>query len=387
MTITKSKIQLSAYLAFVAAIFALGFFLDGFWLNRIATFLVYGMAAVAVSMSWGYGGVLNLGQGLFFGYGAYMLAMSLTLAKLDGGRVPEFMILNAAPGASEKLCCITPGSFLWMPFEHLSIGIAAGVAAPVILALVIGYPMFSRRTTGDYVAIITLAAALLVQLVIINNQPLTNGFNGLAELAPLGIAGHQFDPYGLDTYLLVCAVLGVVLLGGRWLMSSRAGLIFRAIQDNESRTRFFGYNVSLFKLFFFCLSAAVAGVAGMLFVLVASFASPSFMAIPFSISMVIWAAVGGRGSLLGACLGGILVNAIEATASENQAFQPIWPLMLGGLFVVTVLFMPKGLAGLADRMVDRWIDRSKTAKRKGNGDAAVSRDAGAFDKPMAASGD
>lgn len=359
MGITKSKLQIAMYLIFVVLILSLPVFLNVFWLNRIATYLVYGMAAVGISMAWGYGGVLNLGQGAFFGLGAYMLAMSLTLANPELQGVPQFMLLNAAPGTSADLCCITAASFLWIPFKSQWIGVMLGILLPVIFAYGIGYAMFRRRTTGVYVAIIMLAFVLILQLLIVNNLPLTNGFNGLAELGKFKIGSYEFDPYSSQTYLLVATLLSIVLFTGRWLLNSRAGLILRAIQDNESRCRFFGYDVAMFKLFFLCISTGIAGLAGMLFVLVSSFASPSLMAIPFSISMVIWAAVGGRGSLLGACAGAILVNLVEGLASESPALQPVWPLILGGMFVGFVLFLPAGIAGLLDKVANRITQGSR----------------------------
>lgn len=350
----KSLIQLLSYGLFIGAILLLPLFMDIFWLNRMALYLVYGLLGLAISMTWGYGGILNLGQATFFGLGAYMLAASLTLAHPSASPVPEFMLLNKEPGAPDALCCVTPGSFLWMPFANKWFGIAMGVVAPVLLALGVGYAMFARRTSGVYVAIITLAMTMIVQLLIINTQPLTNGFNGLARLETLSIGGLLFDPYSSVTYYLVAAVLCVVLVGGKLLLASRAGLILRAIQADENRARFFGYDVARYKMFIFSVSAAIAGVAGMLFVVVSEFASPALMAIPFSISMVIWAAVGGRGSLLGGCIGAILVNLIGAEASESQMFQPVWPILLGSLFIGVVLFMPRGLAGYGEDLVN-WV--------------------------------
>jgi urea transport system permease protein len=224
-----------------------------------------------------------------------------------------------------------------------------------------GYAMFKRRTSGVYVSIITLALALILQLIIINNQPLTGGFNGLADLMPLTIGDFQFDPYGNSTYYLVTAVLAVSLLGGRFLLSGKMGLILRAIQENESRVQFLGYEVENYKIFIFCASAGLAGLAGMLFVMCAEFASPTLMSTSFSVSMVIWAAVGGRKSLVGACLGAVLVNVVGASASESPIFQPIWPIVLGLMFIGVVLIMPDGIIGYVDSWFDRRL-RARSAK-------------------------
>ncbi|WP_292060867.1 urea ABC transporter permease subunit UrtC [Mesorhizobium sp.] len=352
----------AAYLLFFAVIFALPLFLNSFWTNRVATYLVYSICAVGISMSWGYAGILSLGQGLFFGIGAYMLAMSLTLAVPENNPVPELMLLNMQPDAVRDLCCVTSGSFLWIPFRSLAVGMIAAVVVPCVLAAGLGYVMFKRRTTGVYVSIITLAFALIGQLLIINNQPLTGGFNGLADLALLNIGGFDFDPYGPSVYYLVACTLLAVVLAARCLLSARIGQVLKAIREDEARARYLGYDVENYKLFIFCFSAGVAGLAGMLFTVSAEFASPSLMATAFSISMVIWAATGGRASLLGACIGALIVNFVGSVASENATFQPVWPIILGGLFVFVVLVMPNGIAGIVKDWIDSSSRRSAASK-------------------------
>ncbi|MEM7744754.1 MAG: urea ABC transporter permease subunit UrtC [Pseudomonadota bacterium] len=359
--------EIFAYAAFIAAVLCLPLLTDDvFWLNRIAKFLVYGMLGVAIALSWGYAGVLNLGQGLFFGLGAYMAAMSLKLqsaTSLQQGSdkpVPDFMLWNAEPGAPTELCCITSGSFLWLPFQAQWFGMVMALVVPVIIALVVAWPIFRLRVSGVYVAIITLAMVLLVRLLIIDAQPLTNGFNGLTDLGWLTVGGFEFDPYLVETYYIVAASLVLVLLAARWLVATRAGLILQSTRDDANRTRYLGYNVAGYQVFFFAVSAGIAGFAGMLFVIAAEFASPSFMDLAFSISMVVWAAVGGRGSLLGACIGAILINTIEATASETEMFQEAWKAIIGLVFVLVVLFMPRGLAGLAQDLI-AWITPKRAA--------------------------
>jgi urea transport system permease protein len=345
--------SLVAFVVFFVTLMALPFVLNIFWMNRVATYLVYAICALGISISWGYGGILNLGQGLFFGMGAYMLAMSLTLAAPGNSPVPQLMLLNMAPDAIRDLCCVTTGSFLWIPFRWLAVGIIAGVAVPCILAALLGYVMFKRRTTGVYVSIITLAFALIGQMLITNNQPLTGGFNGLANLAGLTIAGFEFDPYGPSVYYLVTFTLLLVMAIARYFLTGRLGQVLKAIREDEARARYLGYNVENYQLFIFCVSAGVAGLAGMLFTLTSQFASPSLMATSFSISMVIWAATGGRASLLGACIGALIVNFIGSTASESATFQPVWPLILGALFVFVVLVMPDGIAGIFKGFFER----------------------------------
>jgi len=231
--ITPRSLTIVAYVLFFGAVFAAPLFLSGFWTNRLATYLVYSICAVSVAMSWGYAGILSLGQGLFFGMGAYMMAMSLTLAMPSNNPVPELMLLNMEPDAVRDLCCITPGSFLWIPFRWIGTGIVAAVVIPVLLSAGIGYVMFKRRTTGVYVSIITLAFALIGQLLITNNQPLTGGFNGLANLALLEIGGIEFDPYGPAAYYLVSVTLLVVILLARYVLSGRVGQVLKAITTDD----------------------------------------------------------------------------------------------------------------------------------------------------------
>ncbi|MEO1774968.1 MAG: urea ABC transporter permease subunit UrtC [Pseudomonadota bacterium] len=355
---TRGIAEVLAYGGFIAAILLLPLVMDDvFWLNRIAKYLVFGMLGVAIALSWGYAGVLNLGQGLFFGLGAYMVAMSLKLqsyTSLQQGSdkpVPDFMLWNAEPGAPTELCCIVPGSWLWIPFQAQWFGMVMALVVPTVLALALAWPIFRLRVSGVYVAIITLAMVLLVRLLIIDAQPLTNGFNGLTDLGWLTINGFEFDPYLVETYYIVAVSLSLVLLATRWLISTRAGLILQSTRDDANRARYLGYNVAAYQVFFFAVSAGIAGFAGMLYVIASEFASPSFMDLAFSISMVVWAAVGGRGSLLGACIGAILINTIEATASETEMFQEAWKAIIGLVFVLVVLFLPRGLAGMAQDAV------------------------------------
>lgn len=377
--INRKALEVVAYALFILIVLALPLYFDPFWLNRIAKYLVFGMLGLAIALSWGYAGILNLGQGLFFGLGAYMVAMSLKLqsyTSLQQGSdkpVPDFMLWNAEPGAPTDLCCINPGSWLWLPFQSQWFGIAMSVVVPTFVAYLVGLAIFRLRISGVYVAIITLALVLLVRLLIIDLQPITNGFNGLTDLGWLTIGGFEFDPYLTETYYLVAAGLVVVLILTRLLVATRAGLILQSTRDDPNRARYIGYNVAAYQVFFFTVSAAIAGFAGMLYVLAAEFASPTFMDLTFSISMVVWAAVGGRASLLGACIGAILINTIEATVSESEMLKEAWKAIIGILFVLVVLFMPRGLAGLVNDALN-WVENKATrgsAKKTSDVDALV----------------
>jgi urea transport system permease protein len=368
----RSLIDIAFYAVFIVAIMCAPAVFDEFGLNRLAKFLVYGMLGVAVALSWGFAGILNLGQGLFFGLGAYMIAMSLKIASptsLQQGSdkpVPDFMLWNAEPGSKTDLCCINPGSFLWIPFQHSWFGIAMGVLLPTLIAFAIGYVIFRKKIAGVFISVITLSLVLLVRLLIIDAQPLTNGWNGLTDLGVLKIGSVEFDPFSFPTYYLVSISLALVLIAVRLLTETRAGMILQAIRDDQNRVLYLGFDVPMYQVFFFAVSALIAGYSGMLYVVVTEFASPTFMDLSFSITMVVWAAVGGRASLLGACIGAILINSIEASVSETKPLVEAWKVIIGLLFVLVVLYLPRGLAGLVHSLIDRALEGRDRKGRVGS---------------------
>lgn len=327
---------------------------DAFLLNKYARYLIFGMLAIALSLSWGYAGILNLGQAMTFGIGSYCMAMFLKLKTVpihtgsDG--LPDFMVWNN----------VTELPWIWVPFQSMPFALLAGILVPALFAALLGWFMFGGRVAGVYAAIITLAAMVVVNLIIIDQQSYTGGFNGITDLAQFEFVGLTFDAYSASTYYLVAVCLSVTLFLGLAVTRSKTGLILQAVRDQEERVRFFGYDVARYKTFVFAVSAAIAGLAGMLYTIVMEFASPTFLGVPLSLSIVIWVAVGGRQSLLGAMLGAILVTGVQGALSESEAFLETWTLVMGGLFVLIVLFMPKGLAGAFEVL---W-QRLPSAERK-----------------------
>ena len=364
---SKIVIQLAVYGVVCLAILLLPLFVqDDFALNRIARYLVLAMVAMALSLSWGYAGILNLGQAMSFGIGSYCMAMVLKLRTIPvhtgSEGLPDFMVWNN----------VVELPWFWKPFYSLPFGLLAGILLPALAAAVLGWFIFRGRVTGVFVAIITLATKIVVKLVIIDQQQYTGGFNGITDLAQLELFGITFDAYSSSTYYLVAISLTVSLFFAVAVTKSKAGLILQAIRDQEQRVRFFGYDVALFKTVVFGISAAIAGLAGMLYTVVMEFASPTFMSVQLSLSIVIWCAVGGRQSLLGAMLGAILVAGVQGALSESEMFLESWTLIMGGLFVLIVLFLPNGLASLIDISIRRAPSRratennSTTAPRRGN---------------------
>ncbi|WP_422368656.1 urea ABC transporter permease subunit UrtC [Pelagibius sp.] len=343
----RTAIQIGTYAMVCLAVLLVPTFVeDAFLLNKYSRYLVLGILALSLSLSWGYTGILNLGQAVSFGLGSYCMAMALKLRTIPvhtgKAGLPDFMVWNN----------VTDLPWFWEPFHSLTFAITAGIGIPVILAALLGWFIFKGRVSGVYVAIITLAWLVVVNLLIIDQQRYTGGFNGITDLAQLELFGFEFDAYGSSSFYLIGITLSVCLFFALAVTKSKAGLIFQGIRDHEDRVRYFGYDVANFKIFAFSLSAAIAGVAGMLYTVVMEFASPTFLGVPLSLSVVIWVAVGGRGSLLGATLGAIIVTGTQGALSESETFLETWTLIMGFIFVMVVLFLPKGLAGAAERILD-----------------------------------
>jgi len=235
-----------------------------------------------------------------------------------------------------------------------------GIFGPAILAYLIGSFVFGGRVTGVFVAIITLAALVVVNLIVIDQQFVTGGFNGITDLAFLNIFGYEFDAYGTSSFYLAFAGLVVSLLVANWFINSRTGLITQAIRDDENRVRYLGYNVSMYQCLVMGLSAAIAGLGGMIYTVVMEFASPTFLDVKISLAVVIWCAVGGRQSFVGCFWGAVLINGVQGSLSETELFLETWTLLMGLLFILVVLFLPRGLAGLSEILFRKFRTNKST---------------------------
>ncbi len=338
--------ELIAIVILIAAMYLMPYVLvDDYLISKYSRYLVFGLLALALSLSWGYGGILNLGQALPFGLGSYCMAMGLKLRTIPvqtgAGGLPDFMVWNNVQHLP----------WFWMPFYSMTFAIVAGVAVPSALMAGLGWFMFRGRVTGVFVAITTLAMLVVVNLLIIDQQQYTGGFNGITDLAQLTIGGIVFDAYNRTTFYLIASVASVILVFGYVLSRTKFGLILQAIRDQEDRVQYFGYDVASYKISVMAISAAIAGIAGMLYTIVMEFASPTFLNVPLSLSVVIWCAVGGRGSLPGAFVGAVLVTGMQGALSESKTFLDTWTLVMGILFVLVVLFLPSGLAGLIGQLL------------------------------------
>jgi urea transport system permease protein len=309
--------------------------LSDFRLNLLGKFLTFAIVALGIDLLWGYTGILTLGHGVFFSLGAYAMGMYL---KLQSESLPDFMTWSG----------LTELPWFWKPFAHAWFALPMAILVPVAVAVVIGIPTFRARIKGPYFAILTQALALVFSILFIGQQPYTGGTNGVTNLQ--GIFGYSLsEPATMrGLYLVTAVVLILVFLFAKWLVSTKTGRILVAIRDGENRFRFLGYNATLFKVAVFALSAALAGLAGALYVPQVGIISPSMMGILPSVEMAIWVAVGGRGTLIGAVIGALIVNFAKTYLSES--FPSSWLYFQGALFVGVVLFFPQGIVGLIAKL-------------------------------------
>ncbi len=333
--------------------------LDIFRLNLIGKYLCYAFVAVGLVMLWGWGGVLSLGQGVFFGLGGYAMAMFLKLEASD----VESTKIQTTPGIPDFMDWnqLTALPTWWKPFEHLPFALAAVVVVPGILAFIIGFAMFKRRVGGVYFAIITQAVALILTVLIIGQQGYTGGVNGMTDLKTMLGWDIRTDSAKYILYFVCVALLIACVLLCLWVQKGKVGTLLLAMRDKEDRVRVSGYDVSMFKVFVFCLAAAISGIGGAMFALQVGFMSPSFVGIVPSIEMVIFAAVGGRMSLVGAVYGALLVNFGKTYFSET--FPDLWMFCMAGLFIGVTMFFPDGLAGLYESKVKPWFARRRQASK------------------------
>ena len=315
------------------------FHVSTYVLTLLGKYLCYAMLALAVDLVWGFGGILSLGHAAFFALGGY--AMGMYLMRQIGTRgvyghptLPDFMVfLNW-----------TELPWFWLGFDRFPFALLMMALVPGTLAFVFGWLAFRSRVTGVYLSIITQALTYALMLAFFRNDMGFGGNNGFTDFKDLLGFDLQQDRTRVALILATLLALAVSFCACRLIVSSRAGRVLRAIRDAESRTRFLGYSVESYKLWVFVFSAVVAGVAGALYVPQVGIINPSEFSPINSIEVVIWVAVGGRGTLYGAAVGAILVN--YAKTFLTGALPEVWLYALGTLFVLVTLFLPRGLMGL-----------------------------------------
>jgi urea transport system permease protein len=321
--------------------------LTPFRLGNLGKYCCWALAGVGIGLAWGRGGMLVMGQGVFFGLGGYAMAMHMKLEAAGPGNVPDFMQLygdGTMPG-------------WWEPFRSGAFTLFAIVALPAVVSFVLGYAILKRRVKGAYFAILTQALAVAFATLLIATIKQTGGFNGLNTFTTF--FGHNlYDPQVKENLYLVVAGLLIVSLLVVWqLYRSRYGELLVATRDAEERVRFLGYDPANIKLVTFVVAAVMASIGGAMFVPIAGIISPSNVDATASIMMVAGVALGGRASLLGPALGAIAVGYGQTTLSEQ--FPTQWTYFQGGLFIVVLLFLPLGIASVEPKL------RSLVTRREG----------------------
>lgn len=307
--------------------------LPAFRLRLIGRFLSLAIVALGIDLIWGYTGLLSLGHGIFFTLGGYALAMNLQL-QTTGGKLPGFFSLYG----------VKQLPFFWQPFNSFSFTLLAMVLVPGIVAGLLGYLVFRNRIKGVYFSILTQAALLVFFNFFNGQQELINGTNGLKTDTET-IFGLVASSASVQRTFYIVTAIALILIYYlcRWLTSGRFGRLLVAIRDDESRVRFSGYDPTGYKVLVFAISGAIAGIAGALYTVQTGIVTPNTMQVGFSIEMVIWVAVGGRATLIGAIIGTLLVRLAQTFLSES--FPQVWLFFQGALFLIVVTVLPDGIVG------------------------------------------
>ena len=350
---TPLLIAMAVFLIVVMPTLNAAGFIEDFTLNIWGKYLCYAIMAVSIDLLWGYTGLLCLGQALFFTLGGYMMGMHLMLmiGKLGSynSDLPDFLVFLG----HTKLPAI------WQPFYSFPFAMLMVFLVPGILALIFGFLAFRSRIKGVYFSILTQALTYAAALLFFRNELLMGGNNGFTDFRTLLGANLREAPTQRILYIVSAILLVAVVAGCKWLTSTRFGLIQRAIRDSENRVLFSGYATANFKLFIFVLCAMIAAAAGALYVPQVGIINPGEMTTERSLEAVVWVALGGRGTLVGPVLGAVSVNALKSWAT--RAYPDLWLLILGGSFVLVVMFMPKGIIGIPAQV------RALIAKMKNRG--------------------
>ncbi|MBW4483160.1 MAG: urea ABC transporter permease subunit UrtC [Tildeniella torsiva UHER 1998/13D] len=337
----KRKLMIEVVAVIAIALFLiliLPMLLSGFRLNLVGRFLALAIVALGIDLIWGFTGLLSLGHGIFFALGGYAFAMYLELNTLGEGQLPEFFGLYG----------VTELPLFWQPFNSLPFTMLAIFTIPAIVAGLLGYLVFRNRIRGVYFSILTQAALVVFFNLFNGQQKLINGTNGLKTSTSV-FMGQQVGSDGMRMFFYISTVIALIAMYAlcRWLTSGRFGRMLVAIRDDENRVRFSGYDPTAFKVLVFAVSGAIAGIAGALYTVQSGIISPQVMDIAFSIEMVIWVAVGGRATLVGAILGAVLVNMARSLLSER--FPDVWLFFQGALFLIVVTALPDGIIGWGRR--------------------------------------
>lgn len=352
----KNKEGVITFLILTALLLiVLPMFLGTFRLNLVGKYLCYAYVAIGLVMCWGHAGILSLGQGMFFGIGGYCMAMFLKLEASD----PESTAIQSTPGIPDFMDWnqVTELPWFWEPFKSLPFTIALILILPAIMAFIMSIFYFKGRVTGVVFAILTQSMVACMWYFIVGNQGYFGGINGITDLKTILGWDIRHESSQVILYFVSSVLLLLCILLSRYVLATRLGRVLVAQRDKETRVRFSGYNITNFKVFIFSLSAVISAIGGAMFSLQVGFMSPNLIGIVPSIDMVIFTAVGGRESLLGAVYGALMVNFAKTAFSE--AYPTLWMFLYGGAFIGIVLFLPKGLAGIYQDHIRKWFIKDK----------------------------
>lgn len=314
---------------------ALPFYMPMFRVSLYSKYICFAIVALGLDMIWGYTGILSLGHGVYFGLGAYCMAMYLKM-EAAGNTLPDFMTWSG----------VTELPFVWELFKSPVFALAMVVVVPVLLSVIIGYLTFANRIKGVYFSILSQALAMILSVLLIGSQEFTGGSNGLTNFTTAFGFALDKPMTKLVLFYITLFVLTLIFVLCKFLVNKRVGKVFLAIRDGENRTRFTGYNPTKYKVFVYALSALISGIAGALYVMQVGIISPAEVGITPSVEMVIWVAIGGKATLVGPILGAILVNGMKTFASES--FPELWSYFIGFLFIFVILWLPGGIISLKE---------------------------------------
>jgi urea transport system permease protein len=325
----------TALLGLASVLLALApFYLGAYSLTLLGRVLALAIAGIGICVVWGRAGILSLGQGLFFGLGGYALAMHLKLSATARGELPDFMVYNGVEALP----------WFWKPFVSAPFALVMVLVLPALAAGLVAWLMFRRRITGVYVSIITQALVLAFVTWLNGSQGLTSGTNGITDFQTFLGINLRGEGVARGLYWVTLAVLALCLAGTTLLLRTHFGSLLTAIRDNENRVRFLGYNPAAYKIAAFAFGGLLSGISGALYTVHLGTISPAMIGVTFSIELVVWVALGGRSSLVGA-VGGLVLGQI-AKDKISSAAPDAWLYIMGALFVLVVLVLPQGVAGL-----------------------------------------
>jgi urea transport system permease protein len=313
-----------------------------FSINLYGKYLCYAILAISVDLLWGYTGLLSLGQAFFFTLGGYMMGMYLMRMIGSLGQyhqpIPDFLVFLGWSNLP----------LFWRPFSSFPFALITAFLLPGLIATIFGYLAFRSRIRGVYFAILTQALTYAACLLFFRNSLLLGGNNGFTDFK--FILGYDLRVPATQRGLYIVTALALVLVyvGCRWLSRTKFGLVQQAIRDSENRVLFSGYAAANYKLFVFVVSSAIAALGGILYVPQVGIINPSEMAPEKSLEAVVWVAVGGRGTLFGPVLGAVCVNALKSWMT--RAYPDMWLLILGLVFILVTVFMPKGIIGIPEQL-------------------------------------